>query len=173
VPTLDWVTRVAAPIDSVARFHAAPRIIRRLTPFVVPMSMHRTDPLAEGAISEFTLWFGPLPVRWTALHVDVDPRSGFTDLQIAGPFRFWKHTHRYEPAHGGATLIVEHVDYQHAGGRPGRLTRLLFSRPMLFLLFTYRSAVMRWSLRHARRDTATLPSTSRDAGDITPGETTS
>jgi hypothetical protein len=43
---------------------------------------------------------------------------------------------------------------------------------MLFLLFAYRSTVMRWSLRHARRDTATLLSTRRDAGDIAPGETT-
>lgn len=150
MPALDWVTRVPASTEAVARFHAAPRIIRRLTPFVVPMSMHRMDPLAEGSIAEFTLWFGPLPVRWTARHIDVDPRTGFTDVQTAGPFRFWKHLHRFEATSNGATDIVEHVDYQHGPGWAGLLTRLLFSRPMLFLLFTYRSAVMRWSLRGSR-----------------------
>jgi ligand-binding SRPBCC domain-containing protein len=162
---------VPAPVEDVARFHAAPRVIRRLTPFVVPMSLHRMDPLGEGSTSEFTLWFGPLPVRWTALHLEVDPHAGFTDVQIAGPFPLWRHSHRFRPVRTGGTDIVEHVDYRHGGGWTGLLTRLLFSRPMLFLLFTYRSTVMRWSLRHARRDTATLPSTGGDAGDITPGET--
>jgi len=160
VPALDWITRIPAPVDAVARFHAAPRIIRRLTPFVVPMSMHRMDPLAEGSISEFTLWFGPFPVRWTALHIDIDPQAGFTDIQTAGPFPLWRHSHRFRPVPTGGTDIVEHVDYRHGGGWAGLLTRLLFSRMMLFLLFSYRSAVMRWSLRDARRDTgAPLPTT--------------
>ena len=88
-----WVTRVRAPIDAVAAFHALPRVIRRLTPPVVPMTTHRMDALAEGSVSEFTLWFGPLPVRWTALHLGVDRHAGFTDIQIAGPFRSWIHHH--------------------------------------------------------------------------------
>jgi ligand-binding SRPBCC domain-containing protein len=151
VPAFDWITRVAAGVEDVAEFHAAPRIIRRLTPFVVPMSMHRMDPLDEGSISEFTLWFGPIPVRWTALHVDVDPRTGFTDVQTAGPFPLWRHCHRFQTVPSGGTAIIEHVEYRHGSGWPGLLTRLLFSRPMLTLLFAYRSAVMRWSLRHAGR----------------------
>jgi ligand-binding SRPBCC domain-containing protein len=155
VPALDWVTRVAADVDAVARFHAEPRIIRRLTPFVVPMSMHRMDPLGEGSVSEFTLWFGFLPVRWTALHVDVDPQAGFTDIQESGPFRSWVHRHRYEPDPRGGSRIVEHVDYQHDMGWSGFLTRTLFSPPMLFLLFTYRSLVMRLSLGWPRLGGAT------------------
>jgi ligand-binding SRPBCC domain-containing protein len=146
VPALDWVTRVEADVEGVARFHTAPRIIRRLTPFVVPMSMHRMEPLGEGSISEFTLWFGFIPVRWTALHVDVDPEQGFTDIQEAGPFRSWIHRHRYETDPRGGSRIVEHVEYEHAVGRSGLLTRTLFSRPMLLLLFTYRSLIMRLSL---------------------------
>lgn len=146
MPALDWITRVNADVDAVARFHAAPRVIRRLTPLVVPMSMHRLDPLGEGSISEFTLWFGPVPVRWTALHIDVDPQAGFTDVQIAGPFPVWRHSHRFQPVPSGGTDIVEHVDYRHDGGWAGFLTRTLFSPPMLFLLFTYRSLVMRLAL---------------------------
>jgi ligand-binding SRPBCC domain-containing protein len=155
LPVLDWVTRVSASTDAVARFHAAPRIIRRLTPFVVPMSIHRMDPLAEGSISEFTLWFGAFPVRWTALHLNVDPHFGFTDVQTAGPFRSWQHAHRFEAAPEGGARIVEHVDYEHDSGWHGWVTRLLFSPPMLFLLFTYRCAVMRWSLRGPRRGART------------------
>lgn len=155
MPAVDWTTRVAADVEEVARFHAAPRIIRRLTPFVVPMSMHRMDPLGEGSISAFTLWFGFLPVRWTARHVDVDPRAGFVDIQESGPFRTWVHRHRYEADRRGGSRIVEHIDYQHDSGWPGLLTRTLFSPPMLFLLFTYRSTVMRLSLGWPRSRGAT------------------
>ncbi len=143
----DWVTRVPASLEAVGVFHARPRIIRLLTPFVVPMSQHRMDPLGEGSISEFTLWFGPLPVRWTALHQQVDPRRGFTDVQTSGPFEHWVHTHRFEADPAGGSRIVEHIDYRHRPGRAGWLTRLLFSRPMLWTLFTYRSLVMRLALR--------------------------
>jgi hypothetical protein len=43
------------------------------------------EPLAEGSISDFTLWFGPLPIRWTARHSHIDPLHGFTDTQVRGP----------------------------------------------------------------------------------------
>ena len=152
-----WVTRVRAPIDAVAAFHALPRVIRRLTPRVVPMTTHRMDALAEGSVSEFTLWFGPLPVRWTALHLGVDRHAGFTDIQIAGPFRSWIHHHGYEPDHGGWTRIVERIDYEHDGGWRGLLTRILFSRPMLYALFTYRSFVFRRALNAQSGHEAALP----------------
>jgi ligand-binding SRPBCC domain-containing protein len=157
MPALDWITHVPASVAEVARFHAEPRVLRRLTPLVVPMSMHRMDALAEGSIAEFTLWFGPIPVRWTALHLEVDPQSGFTDVQTAGPFRSWKHSHRFETSDEGGARINEHVDYQHGTGWKGLLTRVLFSRPMLSLLFTYRSAVMRLSLRGASKASLSAP----------------
>lgn len=153
----DWATRVQASVDAVAGFHALPGAIRRLTPPLVPMTLHRMDPLAEGSVSEFTLWFGPLPVRWTALHLDVDPQGGFTDIQIDGPFRSWIHTHRYEPDHSGDLRIVERVDYEHQAGWRGLLTRILFSRPMLTALFLYRSLVFRKALNAPSAHEAALP----------------
>jgi ligand-binding SRPBCC domain-containing protein len=115
------------------------------------------DPLAEGSISEFTLWFGPIPVRWTALHLEVDRQSGFTDVQTAGPFRSWRHSHRFVSSPEGGARIVEHVEYQHDTGWAGLLTRVFFSRPMLFLLFNYRSAVMRLFLRGASKASLSAP----------------
>ena len=145
-----WTTRVAAPVKSVAEFHARPGAIRTLTPFVIPMSRHRMEPLAEGSIAEFTLWFGPLPIRWTALHTEVDSKAGFTDTQISGPFKYWKHIHRYESDIQSGSRIVESINYEHAPGLRGLMTRILFSRPMLFVLFTYRSLIFKLSLSRTR-----------------------
>lgn len=154
---LNWATHVAASVDAVGAYHALPNTIRRLTPPVIPMSIHRMDSLAEGSISDFTLWFGPLPVRWRALHIDVDPKSGFTDVQTSGPFKYWNHQHRYDPDPQGGSMIVEHIDYQHAGGLRGLITRVLFSRPMLYLLFTYRSFIFRRALNSEPTSASTLP----------------
>ncbi len=143
----NWSTRVDAPVEEVARFHTRPGLIRKLTPPVTPVTLQRMEPLGEGSIAAFTIWMGFIPIRWTALHVDVDPRSGFTDVQLLGPFAKWRHEHRYEPLPQGGSQIIEKVKYQHQGGWRGLLTRILFARPMLHLLFTYRSLVFRRALR--------------------------
>jgi hypothetical protein len=49
------------------------------------------------------------------------------------------------------------VEYQHDTGWAGLLTRVFFSRPTLFLLFNYRSAVMRLFLRGASKASLSAP----------------
>ena len=56
--------------------------------------------IREGAVADFTLWFGPLPLRWTAVHSEVSAQHGFTDTQQRGPLASWRHTHRFEALDG-------------------------------------------------------------------------
>jgi ligand-binding SRPBCC domain-containing protein len=133
---------VPAPLDAVAAVHADTRALRALTPPPVFVQLHRVDPLRDGAVAEFTLWFGPLPIRWTALHSRVDGR-GFTDTQVRGPMQRWVHRHSFEPLGPARTRITDRIEYAHAGGVLGVLTRLLFSRLALRLLFAYRAVVTR------------------------------
>ncbi len=49
---------------------------------------------------DFTLWIGPLPVRWLARFEAVTD-YGFTDRQVRGPFKAWVHRHTFEPASNG------------------------------------------------------------------------
>ncbi len=135
---------VDAPVEQVRAFHHDTRALRRLTPPPMVVQLHRVDPLGEGSISQFTLWLGPIPIRWTALHQEVGPQ-GFTDVQVQGPMAAWRHTHRFEPLPGGRTRVVEHILYRHPPGWRGLLTRLLFGRVGLQLLFTWR----RWATRSA------------------------
>jgi ligand-binding SRPBCC domain-containing protein len=141
---------VPASLAAVAEFHHDARALPRLTPPPIWVQLHRVDPLAEGAIADFTLWFGPLPVRWVARHSQVDPLHGFTDTQVSGPLWSWNHTHRFEALDATTTRVSEHVDYQHHAGWRGWLSRLLYNRPALNLLFFYRGWVTRRSLRAAR-----------------------
>jgi len=133
----DYTFTVRAPLSRVSAFHHDTRALRQLTPPPIVVQMHDVEPLGEGSRSEFTLWFGPLPVRWVAVHSDVG-KGGFTDRQASGPMRHWVHTHRFTAEEDGVTRISEHVEYAHHPGWRGLLSRLLFSRPALWLLFSYR-----------------------------------
>lgn len=95
------------------------------------------EPLAQDSISRFTVWFGPLGIKWTAKHSDVD-EDGFTDTHIAGPMASWVHTHRFVAIDSVTTSVLDHVEYDHKPLPRGLLTRVLFSKPAMRGLFTYR-----------------------------------
>jgi ligand-binding SRPBCC domain-containing protein len=149
MPTFDYSFTVNAPLSAVQAFHSDTSALKRLTPPPTIVQLHSIEPLAEGSVSKFTLWVGPLPLRWTAVHRNVSPR-GFTDVQASGPAARWEHTHTFTPLDAATTRIDEHIQFEHKPGFWGVVTRLLFSQPNLLLMFTYRKLATRWYLRSAR-----------------------
>ena len=141
---------VPAPLAAVAAFHRDARALPRLTPPPIFVQLRRVDPLGEGAIADFTLWFGPLPVRWVAVHSQVDRLHGFTDTQQSGPLKFWRHTHRFEAIDATSTRVSEHVEFEHHSGWRGWLSRLLYNPLALGFLFNYRAWVTRRDAAAAR-----------------------
>jgi ligand-binding SRPBCC domain-containing protein len=146
MPVFDYAFTVPAPLEAVAEFHRDTRALKRLTPPPTIVRIHSVEPLAEGSVSRFTLWVGPLPLRWKAVHCNVSPR-GFTDVQAEGPARRWEHTHTFVPISADVTEIREHIEFEHKAGAWGLVTRLLFSQPNLWLMFTYRMWVTRRACR--------------------------
>ena len=141
----DYCFTVFAPLVAVRDFHRDTSALKRLTPPPTFVQLHSIEPLAEGSVSRFTLWVGPLPLRWKAVHRGVTDR-GFTDVQAEGPARKWEHTHSFVPLDDATTEIREHIEYEHKTGFWGVVTRILFSWPNLYAMFTYRMLVTRWFL---------------------------
>lgn len=146
MPVFDYEFRVQAPLAAVAEFHSHTSALKKLMPPPVFVQFHHTEPLHEGSLSEFTLWFAPLPSRWSAVHFNVDPLRGFTDRQERGPLKSWQHTHRFTQETEQTCLIHEHIEYEHSRSAWGVFTRLFFSRPMLSIMFNYRQWVTRRAL---------------------------
>ena len=146
MPIFDYSFTVAAPLEAVRDFHRDTTALRRLTPPPTIVQIHSVEPLAEGSVSRFTLWVGPLPLRWKAVHRNVSDR-GFTDVQAEGPARRWEHTHTFVPLGPDLTEIREHIEYEHKPGVWGVVTRLLFSWPNLRFMFAYRAWATRRGLR--------------------------
>ncbi len=137
--------RVNAPLEAVAFFHRDTRALKLLTPPPILVQIHRTEPLANGSLSEFTLWFVPLPVRWLAVHSQVDPQSGFTDIQMRGPMKYWEHSHHWEPVGPAATMMEEKIRFEYPSGLQGIFARIMFALPLLKLMLLYRKWVIRRS----------------------------
>lgn len=133
---------VDAPLALVATFHGDTGVLKKLTPFPIVAQIHEFEPLGEGSRARFTLWFGPLAVRWQAAHKGVTDR-GFTDEQVSGPLKSWRHVHRFVPIDGHRTRVEDHITYEHDTGARGILSRLLFNRVGLLYLFTARKVLTR------------------------------
>jgi ligand-binding SRPBCC domain-containing protein len=142
MPVFDYAFIVDAPLEAVRDFHRDTSALKILTPPPTIVRIHDVEPLAEGSVSRFTLWVGPLPLRWKAVHRGVTDR-GFTDVQASGPAAKWEHTHSFVPLSDGRTEIREHIEYEHNRGPWGLVTRLLFSWPNLQMMFAYRAWITR------------------------------
>lgn len=151
MPVFDFRFTVDAPLAAVQEFHHDTSALKRLTPPPTIVQLRDLEPLAEGSTSKFTLWVGPLPLHWTAVHRDVT-EHGFTDVQAEGPAQKWEHTHTFTPLSDSRTEIWEHIEYEHKSGFWGIVTRFLFAVPNLYFMFTYRKLATRWFLRkHSQR----------------------
>lgn len=134
--TRDFV--VHAPLERVAEFHKDTRALKWLNPPPILVQFQHVEPLAEGSIAEFTLWLGPLPIRWKARHDNVDPERGFSDLQVTGPFQYWKHRHDFTPIDNFSTRVTDTIQADHGSHLFwGLLSRFMWLN--LPLLFTYRA----------------------------------
>ena len=137
---------VEAPIASVIAFHEDARALKLLTPPPMFVQLHQVETLGEGSIAEFTLWFGPLPIKWRAIHSEVS-ENGFTDTQMEGPLKYWKHRHQFIKINENVTEIQEEIAYQYHTGLRGLINRIMFSKMSLVFLFTARKTLTRRNLK--------------------------
>ena len=143
-------TQVKAPLSVVAAFHHDSRALKQLTPPPVFVQLHRVEPLGDDSVADFTLWMGPLPVRWVAVHSQVDPMIGFTDRQVRGPFAYWVHKHSFVPQDAGTTDVIDEIQAEFGKGLWGLLGRFMWLN--LPFMFAYRG----WVTRRATERNASL-----------------
>jgi ligand-binding SRPBCC domain-containing protein len=104
------VFRVEAPLSAVAAFHSRSSSMPAITPPPIVVRVHQAPAvLQDGDEMDFTLWLGPLPVRWRARIEDVTPAS-FVDRQLDGPMGHWVHQHSFVPVDANTTDVVDEVD---------------------------------------------------------------
>jgi ligand-binding SRPBCC domain-containing protein len=145
------------PVETVFAFFADPANLPRLMPdwqraridhatYVSPPPPPQPFPGSEkinaGNGTRLTITIRPLPfspirVPWDALIEDFRWLQGFCDIQLRGPFRYWRHCHTVQPDRDG-TLLHDAVDYELPLGPLSGLADKLFVRHQLAATFRYR-----------------------------------
>jgi len=131
-----WVPR---PLDEVFAFFSEAGNLEQITPAWLNF---RVRSGAGGAITAGTkidyrlAWHG-IPLRWTTEIVRWEPPHAFEDLQISGPYRLWRHTHRFEAERGG-TRLIDDVRYALPLGLLGRAVYALVVRRDIERIFDFR-----------------------------------
>jgi uncharacterized protein len=132
-------THINAPAEEVFAWHTQPGALERLTPpWMSAEVVERTGGVEDGARVTLETRLGPLPVRWIVEHQGYEPGVQFRDVQVAGPFARWEHTHRVEAAGPGGCYLEDRVDYALPFGGLGELLGGSVVRRTLERLFDYR-----------------------------------
>jgi len=135
-------SRIDAPAAEVYAWHALPGALERLTPPGERVKViEKTGGIERGArvVLQFGRW--PFRRRWVAEHQDFEAGRYFSDVQVSGPFAYWKHTHSFEPDGPSACFLEDRVEYALPFGVLGRWFAGWYVRRKLAKLFEYRHQV--------------------------------
>ena len=131
---------VPASLGETFAFFADAANLQRLTPPWLNFSILTPMPVEMRVGLEISYRIGlyGLPLPWRS-RIDVwEPGVCFVDRQLVGPYRWWRHEHRFEVAAGG-TRVIDHVAY---APRLGRFSGALVRRD-LRRIFEYRHEALR------------------------------
>jgi ligand-binding SRPBCC domain-containing protein len=107
----------------------------RITPPWLHFSILTSPPIEmrPGLEIAYRISLYGLPMPWRS-RIDVwTPNLCFVDRQFVGPYRWWRHEHRFETVSAG-TRVIDHVDYApRVGWLSGALVRRDLQR-----IFAYR-----------------------------------
>jgi len=137
--TLRKDTTVPVPLAEAFAFFANAANLERLTPPWIRFRILTPRPIAmcEGAVIDYRIAVYGLPLPWRTRIDAWEPGVRFVDRQVAGPYRWWRHEHRFEAVHGG-TRIIDQVEYApRAAMISSRLVRRDLGR-----IFAFRQGVL-------------------------------
>ena len=149
--TFTYTSLLSARPADVFRWHERPEALVDLLPSRRFVRIdRRAGGLQDGGSIAFSIGIGPLRLRWHARHYGYIPGERFCDEQVRGPFRIWRHVHRFVAVGTDQTLYEDRIEY--AVGRGRLVARLVHPlvRILLARTFARRHQIVRAACADAR-----------------------
>jgi ligand-binding SRPBCC domain-containing protein len=137
--TLRFRSQLPVPAERLFEFHADVANLGRISPPFPPFRLVAGGgaPTREGDVQVFRLGWKRVGVTWEARITRVVEGRLIEDAQVRGPFRRWRHQHRFIPAADGAVL-EDAVAFRLLPTPVGELVEWLLVRPALLGMFWWR-----------------------------------
>ena len=112
IQTLHSETIVPASLDGTFAFFADAANLEQMTPPWLNFRILTPLPIAmaEGTMIDYQISLYGVPIPWRTRIDAWEPGRRFVDRQVAGPYRWWHHEHRFERVAEG-TRVIDHVEY--------------------------------------------------------------
>ena len=142
----EYSSLIDSSVEKVWAFHERSDILEILTPPWQPVKVIRREGgLGVGAITEFRLFLGFIPIKWIARHTECIERKLFVDEQIEGPMKSWLHRHEFEQENGN-TRLTDRIKYEIPGGFIAELLLGWWVELRLRDMFKYRHEITQKTL---------------------------
>ena len=132
-------------IEKAWAFFSSPKNLSVITPpsmeFKILSDLEGED-IYEGMLIDYRV--KPLlgiPVRWQTEISDVKENYSFTDQQLTGPYKVWKHTHTFIAQKDGI-LMTDEIHYKLPMGWLGTIVEKLIVRNKIKSIFEYRKNIL-------------------------------
>lgn len=137
-------THLNASPERVYRWHDEPSALQRLTPEEDAIDVVKAAKLGDGnqAHLRIPLLGCCLYVDWTAELENVQQGREFSDRQIKGPFKIWKHRHLFLNNDSHGCLMRDEIEFMLPGGRLIHSALSPFVVSKLRKVFGYRHQIL-------------------------------
>jgi ligand-binding SRPBCC domain-containing protein len=134
-------TWLQCPVSEVFPFFADAANLELLTPPWLHFRILTSRPIQIrlGTLIDYRIRVHRIPFRWQSEITAWDPPRSFADEQRRGPYRFWRHEHKFVERDGG-TAVFDDVRYAVP---LDFLTHRLLVRPDIERIFDFRKQKMR------------------------------
>lgn len=135
--------QVPQSLERTFEFFSQPENLARITPPWMHFRMTTPPPVVmrKGATLAYTLRVKGVSLHWLTDIEEWNPPFEFVDIQARGPYKLWRHTHRFTQL-DGSTSISDTVEYELPFGILGQIVHPLVARD-LDRIFNYRTQQVR------------------------------
>ncbi len=157
--TRTYRTPVPATPDALYAWHDSPGAFERLSPPWREVEiLSATGTIRPGDRKQLRIPLaGPLGITWELVHSDDVDATGFVDTQVKGPFRTWRHEHRFRSDGHGMAILEDRLEYGLPFGPIGQAVASSKVDAELDRLFELRHARTRIDLARLHRDDSDRP----------------
>jgi ligand-binding SRPBCC domain-containing protein len=131
MPTFERSIEIAAPIADLYAFHLDTRNAARIASKGQEIvSIEGEFPLVQGAEVILRVRQAPIPTiqTWRVRVTEVVEPTLVVDELIKGPFKRFRHEHRFTELDANRTLLTDRIEWELPGGPAGRLAAPVAAR---------------------------------------------